>query len=264
MQPFRTPLSLALGCLLFTSSGLSQDENRLGVLITNRHGLQSTQSSTPLPVIPYQLIPYQFFGDLSVIDSNGIYYRAAGRLAPSVVPPSPVSKLEAYNLDPNFKGPFATLPFSGFPVHLAIGKDNRLFLVVSEPLPPVLSGSNSPVLLTPKSKLFIIPTPFPPGILNVTLESVALMAEESAMVTETSLALTNVVAVDLEGTVNSLQVKAVGDKEYLYTVTSQPPIRVTPSQPPTAPANLPVPVKPSVKLIIFNSDGNKIKEANLE
>ena len=74
----------------------------------------------------------------------------------------------------------------------------------------------------------------------------------------------NVVAVDLEGTVNSLQVKAVADKEYLYTVTSQPPIRVTPSQPPTTPTNLPVPVKPSVKLIIFNSDGNKIKEANLD
>src|SRR5262245_25379471 len=256
MQSFRTPLSLALGCLVFASSGLSQDENRLGVLMTNRHDLQSIQSSTPLPVI----LPYQFFGDLSVIDSNGIYYRAAGRLAPSVVPPPPVSKLEAYNLDPNSKGPFAMLAFSGFPVHLAIGKDNRLFLVVSEPLPPV----PSPVLLTPKSKLYIIPTPFPPGILNVTLESVALVAEESAMVTETSPALTNVVAVDLEGTVNSLQVKAVGDKEYLYTVTSQPPIRVTPSQPPTAPANLPVPVKPSVKLIIFNSDGNKIKEANLE
>ena len=263
MQAFRMPLSLALGCLLFASSGLSQDENRLGVLITNRHDLQSIQSSTPLPVIPYQLIPYQFFGDLSVIDSNGIFYRAAGRLAPSVVPLPPASKLEAYNLDPNFKGPFATLAFSGFPVHLAIGKDNRLFLVVSEPPPPVLSGSNAaPVLLTPKSKLFIIPTPFPPGILNVTLESVALMAEESAMVTETSPALTNVVAVDLEGTVNSLQVKAVADKEYLYIVTSQPPIRVTPLQPPTTPTNLPV--KPSVKLIIFNSDGNKIKETNLE
>jgi hypothetical protein len=69
MKLFTKLLSLALlGCLLLAYPVLSQDspeiENRLAVLMKNRQGLQSSA--------PFSVIPYQFFGDLSVLDSNGI------------------------------------------------------------------------------------------------------------------------------------------------------------------------------------------------
>src|SRR5437867_990424 len=88
------------------SSSPDEAQERLAVHLRDRQGMQSSAAIFG-PV-------YSPFGDLSVVGSNGFYYRASGTLnnraaAPTVVP-VPAGKLEAYNLDPNSKGPLDTLP----------------------------------------------------------------------------------------------------------------------------------------------------------
>src|SRR5262245_25510015 len=78
------------------SPGSVQD--RLAAQLQTRQGLQSAA--------PLALVYPSLFSDLSVIGSNGFYYRATSMsraAAPTVVPVG-ASKLEAYNLDPNSKG----------------------------------------------------------------------------------------------------------------------------------------------------------------
>lgn len=251
MQPVRKMLwflMLSIVILLkvaYAQSGSpSSIQDRLAAQMNTRQGLQSTAI--------FGLV-YPTFGDLSVVGSNGFYYRATTSIsraaAPTVVPVG-ASKLEAYNLDPNSKGPFDTLPFTGYPQQLAIGRDNRLYLVVSEPPQPP-----SPLA---KTKLYIVPTPFPPRILAMSLESIATSDIQGSASTDTAAALTGVVMVDLEGLLNSLRVAAVGDQEYLYVVTTQYPSPLSFPQGPVSPIRI------VSKLTIFNADGKKIKEANLE
>ncbi len=200
-------------------------------------------------------------GDLSVIGSDGVFYLVT---APAIIPSTPdgqtpPSKLEAFDLDRNSKKALNSLEFSGMATHLLIGRDNRLFLVVS-PLPlfePVPLGPIFPSSTVLSSKVFpleadstrvnptlyIIPTPFPVSGLNASLESIA-----SKVNINPSRALKNVVKVELEGAVDILKAKVVSNEEYLYVVatTSALPIAEDAS-----------PIKTSSKLLIFDSDGKK-------
>ena len=92
----------------------------------------------------------------------------------------------------------------------------------------------------------------------MSLESIATSDIQGSASTDTAAALTGVVMVDLEGLLNSLRVAAVGDQEYLYVVTTQYPSPLSFPQGPISPIRI------VSKLTIFNADGKKIKEANLE
>lgn len=266
MKSFRGMLwSVLLAVVLWPEVAQSQSDSpgniqeRLAVYLQQRQRLPSSAAIFGLGYSP--------FGDLSVVGSNGFYYRATfsvHRAAAPTVIPVPATKLEAYNLDPDSKDPFDTLPFTGYPLELAIGRDNRLYLVVSElPQFPLTAGNLAPgrPLLQPKTKLYIIPTPFPPRILGTSLESIATSPSQEGASTEPAAALTSVVVVDLEGLLNSLKVRAVVDQEYLYVVTTHYPSPL--SLNPQAPA-LAAPIRIVSKLTIFNADGKKIKEANLD
>jgi hypothetical protein len=191
------------------------------------------------------LTGFSLLGNPSVIGSNGVLYIIAGSTK------SP--KLEAYNLDATVKGPVDTYKFSGYPTQLEIGKDNRLYLVVSETssvlsAPALSAPTPNFVVFQTKTKLFIIPTPFPVRAQGATLESTAMEANDLPS-GDSHQALTAVVQVALEGTLRSLKVKAVGDKEYLYVITNQLQLS---------------PLKFYSKLHIYDSDGKKIKDAAIE
>jgi hypothetical protein len=212
--------------------------------------------------------------DLSVVGSKGTLYRVRydfGVLPMSVgtavVPSPPSSILEAIDVDPNSKNPIDSIPFVGLASQLGIGKDNRLYLVVNV-IPEVsiaTGGSTSLVPVpAPKSRLYIIPTPFPPRALGATLEAVAVPVNPEVpidAVTQGTQNLDVIVQADFEGSVQSLKVKAVGDfEEYLYLSAVIPSYRF-----PTLTNNGDEspslsPIKPLLKLLIFSNDGRKVKE----
>ncbi len=225
-----------------------------------------------------------FLGDFSAIGSDGNFYRVRhnfGQLflpasldapvRPAVVPDPPSSTLEVFDLNPNSTKPVDSISFSGVASQLDIGKDNRLFLIVNVTPPISIARDGNPGFVpvpAPKSRLYIIPTPFPPRVLGATLESLA--HEAGSEVAGQSVGaegekLDGIVQADFDGAVHSLQVKQVGDQEYLYLSASIPSYRF-----PTLNGNsdgvAPViaPVTTVTKLIIFNNNGRKIKEADSE
>jgi hypothetical protein len=239
---WKSALTVFVGCLLFSLSALPQDPSQ--------------------PALPPKL---PVFADLSVIGSDGVYYRLSTRPPsplsdiPGKVPFPAISRLEGFNLDPNSHGPFEVLQLPGFGTNLAIGKDDRLFLVLSLSDPTILTDSSLLKLpeMPAKSKLYIVPTPFPA---QAVLGSPGrLQGEPNA--SAGSPALTEVVKVDLDGIGRSLKVKDVGGQEYLYVVTTQfslsAPLSLSGSGPP-------ITVNPSSKLVILDSDGKKIKESALD
>lgn len=186
-------------------------------------------------------------GSLSVIGSDGVFYRAAasyasifGRLvAPDPLASSPESKLEAIDL---VKGSIPkSVKFTGYATQLNIGKDDRLYLVVYA-RSSTSNFPNAPAQY--KSTLYIIPTPFAGDVLGADLEGVAT---EAPVIDEFGKPA-SIKKVALEGIVSSLKVKAAKDTEYLYITTTQYQT---------------FPFKVTSKLLIFGADGNLIKEANL-
>lgn len=189
-------------------------------------------------------------------------------VGPAVAPPPPSSILEAIDLNPNSKRPVDSIAFAGLASQLGIGKDNRLYLVVNV-TPPVSIAAGGTTNLVPvpalQSRLYVIPTPFPPRALGATLESIGVPVNLEAptdAITEGAQNLGAIVQADFEGHAQSLKVKAVGDLEYLYLSVVIPSYRF-PTLRNTGDAS-PGPIKPLVKLLIFNSDGRKIKEVDTE
>lgn len=216
--------------------------------------------------------------DFSAVGSNGNSYRVLQNLglrsltiSPAVVPDPPSSILEAFDLNPNTNKPVDSISFSGIASQLAIGQDNRLFLVVNVTPPVTILGARNarfvPVPMQ-KSRLYIIPTPFPPRVLGVTLESMAGEAGSEAFAQDAGVEsekLDRIVQADLDGVVHSLKVKQVGDQEYLYLTVSVLSYRF-PTLTGTSDGAVPAiaPIRAVTKLIIFNNNGRKIKEADSE
>jgi hypothetical protein len=245
------------------------------LVFASRDGLSQVAPSVPATRVPANVFVARgpLASDLSVVGSNGTLYRVRydfGVLPMSVgtvVPSPPSSILEAVDVDPNSKNPMDSIPFVGLASQLGIGKDNRLYLVVNV-IPEVsiaTGGSTSLVPVpTPKSRLYIIPTPFPPRALGATLEAFALPVNPEVTidgVTQGTQNLDVIVQADFEGSVQSLKVKAVSDlEEYLYLSAVIPSYRF-----PTLTNNGDEspslgPIKPVLKLLIFSNDGRKIKE----
>jgi hypothetical protein len=113
----------------------------------------------------------------------------------------------------------------------------------------------------PKSRLYIIPTPFPPRALGATLEAVAVPEVPIDAVTQGPQNMDVIVQADFEGSVQSLKVKAVGDfEEYLYLSAIIPSYRF-PTLTDNGDASPSLgPIKPLLKLLIFSNDGRKVKE----
>ena len=89
----KSALGFALGCLLLSVWGVAQ----------------SAFSGVG---------PFPFLGELSVIGSDGVFYRVSPNSSGTG------SKIEGFSLAPNTKDPFEVLEFSGSASHLNIGKDN--------------------------------------------------------------------------------------------------------------------------------------------
>jgi hypothetical protein len=261
----RRHLSLAAAILMLVSasqSGLAQDA----------------------PSVPAARVPANVFvargplaSDLSVVDSNGTLYRVrydfgvlSMSVGPAVVPPPPSSILEAIDLDPTSKRPVDSIPFAGLASQLGIGKDNRLYLVVSViPEVSIAAGgtTNLVPVPAPKSRLYVIPTPFPPRVLGATLESIAVPVNLETPIdtlTEGTQNLNTIVQADFDGQVQSLKVKALETQgqEYLYLSAVIPSYRF-PTLTNSGDQSL-SPIKPLLKLLIFSSDGRKIKEVDSE
>ncbi|MBM3804671.1 MAG: hypothetical protein FJW26_20445 [Acidimicrobiia bacterium] len=213
---------------------------------------------------------FPFGAELSAVGSDGIYYRVRHDFGErslsagvAVIPPPPSSVVEAINLDPNAKKPLDSIAFRGIASQIGIGKDNRLYLVVNVSLPIRIAQQDTSSLVpvpAPQSRLYIIPTPFPPRILGATLESVAVPESGSDALAEGSQNLNTIVQVDFEGHVQSLKVKAVGDQEYVYLSAVIPSYRF-PTLTGTDQGVLRLgPIQPVLKLLIFNNNGRKIKE----
>ena len=251
----------------------------LMLLLVCRSGFAQDAPTVPVNRVPGNLFIARgpFTNDLSVVGSDGIFYRVRYEtlyptepVGPSVVPPPPSSILEAIDLDPNSKRPVDSLAFAGLASQLGIGKDNRLYLVVLV-IPEVSIATERTAGLvpvpTPQSRLYVIPTPFPPRALGATLESLAVpvsLEEASNAMTDGTQNLDTIVRADFEGHAQSLKVKAVGDQEYLYLSVVVPAYRF-PTLTNTGEANLRLgPIKPLLKLLIFNSNGRKIKEVGTE
>ena len=249
------------------------------LLLVSRSGFAQDAPTVPANRVRGNLLIARgsFTNDLSVVGSDGIFYRVRYEtlyptepVGPSVVPPPPSSILEAINLDPNSKCPVDSLAFAGLASQLGIGKDNRLYLVVTV-IPEVSIARERTTSLvpvpTPQSRLYVIPTPFPPRVLGATLESLATpvsLEEGSNAVTDGTQNLDTIVRADFEGYAQSLKVKAVGDQEYLYLSVMVPTYRF-PTLTNTGDANLtPGPIKPLLRLLIFNNNGRKIKEVGTE
>jgi len=242
------------------------------------------------PSVPATRVPANVFvargplaNDLSVVGSDGMFYRVRrvtlyptdfGDLSlpvrPAVVPPPPSSILEAIDLDPNSKRPVDSIAFAGLASQLGIGKDNRLYLVVNViPEVSIATGrtTNLVPVPTPKSRLYVIPTPFPPRVLGATLESIAVPVNLETpidSIVEGTQNLNTIVQADFEGHVQSLKVKALETQgsEYLYLSAVIPGYRF-PTLTNSGDQSL-GPIKPLLKLLIFNSDGRKIKEVDTE
>ena len=161
----------------------------LMLLLVSRSGFAQDAPTVPVNRVPGNLFIARgpFTNDLSVVGSDGIFYRVRYEtlyptepVGPSVVPPPPSSILEAFDLDPNSKRPVDSLAFAGLASQLGIGKDNRLYLVVTV-IPEVSIATERTASLvpvpTPQSRLYVIPTPFPPRALGATLESLAVPVE---------------------------------------------------------------------------------------
>ena len=98
----------------------------LMLVLTSRSGLSQDSPSVPATRVPGNVFIARgpFANDLSVVGSNGIFYRVRHvtlyptdfglpslPVGPAVVPPSPSSILEAIDLDPNSKRPHSA-PFA--------------------------------------------------------------------------------------------------------------------------------------------------------
>ena len=251
----------------------------LMLVLTSRSGLSQDSPSVPATRVPGNVFIARgpFANDFSVVGSNGIFYRVRHEtlyptepVGPSVVPPPPSSILEAIDLDPSSKRPVDSIAFAGLASQLGIGKDNRLYLVVNViPEVSVATGRTTSLVPVPapKSRLYIIPTPFPPRVLGGTLESIAVrvnLEAPSDALTEGTQNLNTIVQADFEGHVQSLKVKAVEaqEQEYLYLSAVIPSYRF-PTLTNSGGQNLSL-IKPLLKLLIFTSDGRKIKEVDSE
>jgi len=251
----------------------------LMLVLASRSGLAQDAPSVPATRFPANVFVARgpFATDLSIVGSNGIFYRVRhdfGVLSlpvgPTVVPPPPSSILEAIDLDPNSKRPVDSIAFAGLASQLGIGKDNRLYLVVNVvPEVSIATGRTTSLVPvpTPNSRLYVIPTPFPPRVLGATLESIAVPASLETPInalTEGTQNLNTVVQADFEGHVQSLKVKVVETQgsEYLYLSAVIPSYRF-PTLTNSGDQSL-SPIKPLLKLLIFSSDGQKIKEVDTE
>ena len=251
----------------------------LMLVLTSRSGLSQDSPSVPATRVPGNVFIARgpFANDFSVVGSNGIFYRVRHEtlyptepVGPSVVPPPPSSILETIDLDPNSKRPVDAIAFAGLASQLGIGKDNRLYLVVNViPEVSIATGRTTGLVPVPapKSRLYVIPTPFPPRALGATLESIAVpvsLGTPIDAITEGAQNLNTIVQADFEGHVQSLKVKAVETQgqEYLYLSAVIPSYRF-PTLTNSGDRNL-NPIKPLLKLLIFTSDGRKIKEVDTE
>jgi len=251
----------------------------LMLVLTSRSGLSQDSPSVPATRVPGNVFIARgpFANDFSVVGSNGIFYRVRHEtlyptepVGPSVVPPPPSSILETIDLDPNSKRPVDSLAFAGLASQLGIGKDNRLYLVVNViPEVSIATGRTTSLVPVPapKSRLYIIPTPFPPRALGATLESIAVpvtLGTPIDAITEGTQNLSTIVQADFEGHVQSLKVRAVETQgqEYLYLSAVIPSYRF-PTLTNSGDQNL-SPIKPVLKLLIFTRDGRKIKEVDSE
>lgn len=249
------------------------------LLCSRRSGLSQEAPSVPgnrvLPNVFIARAP--FAGDLSVVGSDGMFYRVGHAtlyptepVGPTVVPPPPSSILEAIDLNPNSKRPVDSIAFAGLASQLGIGKDNRLYLVVNVTPPVSIAAGGTTNLVpvpVPQSRLYFIPTPFPPRALGSTLESIAVPVNLEVpidAITEGTQNLDAIVRADFEGHAQSLKVKAVGDLEYLYLSAVIPSYRFPTLTNTGDVSTRPGPIKPLVKLLIFNSNGRKIKEVDTE
>ena len=241
------------------------------ILLSTRTAL--SQEAPLVPPNRVLAVRAPFLSDLSVVGSDGIFYRVRHNfgivslpVSPTVVPSPPMSVLEAINPSPDSKDPVDSIAFAGLASQLAMGKDNRLYMVVNVTPPVSIAAGDTTNLVPvppPQSRLYVIPTPFPPRILRGTLESVAVPVNLQPLqdgVTE-GQQLDTIVQADFDGHAQSLKVKAVRDDlEYVYVSAAIPSYRF-PTVTNTGDTG-PVlgPIKPKVKLVIFNSNGRKIKE----
>jgi len=255
------------------------------LLLVSRSGVAQDAPSVPVNRVPTNVFIARgpFTNDLSVVGSDGMFYRVRHEtlyptdfgvlslpVGPAVVPPPPSSILEAIDLDPNSKRPVDALALTGLPSQLGIGKDNRLYLVVNViPEVSIAAGGTTSLVPVPapKSRLYVIPTPFPPRALGATLESIAIpvnLETPIEAIMEGTQNLNTIVQADFEGHVQSLKVKAVEaqGQEYLYLSTVIPSYRF-PTLTNSGDQNF-GPIKQLVKLLIFSSDGRKIKEVGTE
>jgi len=249
------------------------------LLLSSRSGLSQEAPSVPVNRVPADVFIARgpFVGDLSVVGSDGMFYRVRhdfGILSlpvgPTVAPPPPSSILEAIDLNPDSKRPVDSIAFAGLASQLAIGKDNRLYLVVNVTPPVSIAAGGMTSLVpvpAPQSRLYVIPTPFPPRVLGATLESIAVPVNLETpidTITEGTQNLNTIVQADFEGHVQSLKVKAVEtqSQEYLYLSAVIPSYRF-PTLTNSGDQSLGA-IKPLLKLLIFSNDGRKIKEVDTE
>lgn len=252
MRSHLSPVAAVILMLVLSSqSGLAQD-----TVPADRARRDVLMARAPLP------------NDLSVIGSDGIFYRVRHELGilglpvgPAVVPPPPSSILEAIDLNPNSNRPVDSIAFPGLASQLGIGKDNRLYLVVHVVPEVTIAAANTTSLVpvpAPQSRLYVIPTPFPPRALGSTLQTVDA-------ITEGPPRLDTIVQADFDGHVQSLKVKAVGDvDEYVYLTTVIPSYRFPTLTNASDASSTFGPIKPLVKLLIFKNNGRKIKEVGTE
>ena len=176
----------------------------------------------------------------NVVGSNGVLYQTTSQFSYSIKGLFGASTSNAtstlYSYDPTSVLPDKKLSFTGFATALAIGKDDRLFLIV---------GKN----------LYLIPTPLP-AALNAPIEQMAVDVTNAPSV-PAAFAASNILRITLAsapislgGSAYSVKVKAVGSKEYLYLDTFE----FTWS-----------PFKFSSKVLILDSlDGKKVREITVD
>jgi len=236
-----------------------------------------SQEAPPTPASRVSAVAVPFFRDLSAVGSDGVYYRVRHKfgilslpVSPAIVPQPPVSLLEAIDPSPNSVDPIDSMAFAGLASHLAIGNDNRLYLVVNVTPPVSITAGETTNLVPvppPQSRLYVIPTPFPPRILRASLESIAAQVNLptlQAAITEEPQRLDTIVQTDFEGHAQSLKVRAVGDVEHIYVSAVIPSYRFPTLTNTEDTVPFLGPIEPKVKLVIFDSNGRKIKEVNTE
>jgi len=143
----------------------------------------------------------------NAVGSNGVLYQTTSTFSYSIrsffggaSTNSATSTL--YSYDPEKQLEDKKLTFTGAATALAIGKDDRLFMIV---------GKN----------LYLIPTPFPAS-LSASLEQVSIDVTNAptvpASIAASAILRINLAAapISLGGSAYAIKVKAVGSKEYLY------------------------------------------------